>query len=119
MKYAELTTAPNIGKSASFFSKTGQTCSMSLKRESNRSSHNSRAFLLLNCYCPGWVGHEIRRELAIFEGSRDRASMMFQPCFLAVETKERMSAKSVAPCNERKPPEIFCRSFTMRPSRSA
>ena len=45
--------------------------------------------------------------------------MMFQPCFLAVETKERMSAKSIAPSNERNPPEIFCRSFIMRPSRSA
>jgi hypothetical protein len=33
--------------------------------------------------------------------------MMFQPCFLAVEKKERMSAKSIAPCNDRKPPEIF------------
>jgi hypothetical protein len=33
--------------------------------------------------------------------------MMFQPCFLAVETKERISAKSIAPCNDRKPPEIF------------
>jgi hypothetical protein len=33
--------------------------------------------------------------------------MMFQPCFLAVEKKERMSTKSIAPCNERKPPEIF------------
>ena len=38
---------------------------------------------------------------------------MFQPCFLAVEKKERMSAKSVAPSGERKPPEIFCRSFIM------
>jgi hypothetical protein len=44
--------------------------------------------------------------LARFDGSRDRASMMFQPCFLAVETKERISAKSIAPCNDRKPPEI-------------
>jgi hypothetical protein len=26
--------------------------------------------------------------------------MMFQPCFLAVETKERISAKSIAPCND-------------------
>jgi hypothetical protein len=29
--------------------------------------------------------------------------MMFQPCFLAVEKKERMSAKSIAPSDERKP----------------
>jgi hypothetical protein len=30
-----------------------------------------------------------------------------------------MTAKSVAPSSERKPPEIFWRSFIMRPSRSA
>jgi hypothetical protein len=51
------------------------------------------------------IAHERRRDLARFVGSRDRASMMFQPCFLAVETKERISAKSIAPCNDRKPPE--------------
>jgi hypothetical protein len=33
--------------------------------------------------------------------------MMFQSCFLAVEMKERITAKSIAPCNDRKPPEIF------------
>src|SRR5262245_58687179 len=54
-----------------------------------------------------WTAHERRRDLARFDGSRDRASMIFQPCFLAVEAKERMSAKSIAPCNDRKPPEIF------------
>jgi transposase len=54
-----------------------------------------------------WIAHERRRDLARCDGSRDRASMIFQPCFLAVETKERMSAKSIAPCNDRKPPEIF------------
>jgi hypothetical protein len=54
-----------------------------------------------------WIAHERRRDLARFDGSRDRASMIFQPCFLAVEKKERMSAKSIAPCNDRKPPEIF------------
>jgi hypothetical protein len=45
--------------------------------------------------------------------------MTFQPCFLAVEKRDRMSSKSIAPSAERKPPEIFCRSFIMRPSRSA
>src|SRR5665647_2257271 len=45
--------------------------------------------------------------------------MMFQPCFLAVERKPRMVAKSAAPSGERKPPEIFMRSFIMRTSRSA
>ena len=53
-----------------------------------------------------WLAHARRRDLAKSDGSRDRASMMFQPCFLA-ETKERISAKSIAPCNDRKPPEIF------------
>ena len=33
--------------------------------------------------------------------------MMFQPCFLAVEKKERISAKSIAPSGERKPPELY------------
>ena len=54
-----------------------------------------------------WIAHERRRDLARVDGSRDRASMIFQPCFLAVDKKERMSAKSIAPCNDRKPPEIF------------
>ena len=42
-----------------------------------------------------------------------------QPCFLAVEISDRITAKSAAPCSERKPPEIFCRNFIIRPSRSA
>ena len=67
----------------------------------------------------GWIAHERRRDFAKFEGSLVTASMMFQLCFLAVEKKERMTAKSIAPSNERKPPEIFWRSFIMRPSRSA
>src|SRR5271167_2349194 len=54
-----------------------------------------------------WISHARRRDLARFDGSRDTASIMFQFCFLAVETKERISAKSIAPCNDRKPPEIF------------
>jgi hypothetical protein len=45
--------------------------------------------------------------------------MIFQPCFLAVERKDQMVAKSLAPSSERNPPEIFCRSFIMRTSRSA
>src|SRR5215472_11566030 len=45
--------------------------------------------------------------------------MTFQPCFSAVEMKERMTAKSVAPTMQRKPPEIFCLTFIMRASRSA
>ena len=45
--------------------------------------------------------------------------MMCHPCFLAVESTDRITAKSLAPCSERKPPEIFCRSFIIRPSRSA
>src|ERR1700728_3018623 len=42
-----------------------------------------------------------------------------QPCFLAVERTDRTAAKSFAPSSERKPPEIFFRSFIIRPSRSA
>ena len=34
------------------------------------------------------MGQERRRDIAKFEGSRVRASMMFQPCFLAVEKKD-------------------------------
>ena len=43
------------------------------------------------------IGQERRRDIAKFEGSRVSASMMFQPCFVAVDKKERMSAKSTAP----------------------
>jgi hypothetical protein len=46
------------------------------------------------------MGQERRRDIAKFEGSRVRASMMFQACFLAVEKKERMSAKSMAPAGD-------------------
>ena len=60
-----------------------------------------------------------RREFARDVGSPVRASMMAQPCFLAVDRNERMSAKSMAPSIERNPPEIFWRNFIMRPSRSA
>jgi hypothetical protein len=48
-----------------------------------------------------------------------RAWMTFHPCFLAVEMKERMMAKSKAPSRLRKLPEIFCLTFIMRTSRSA
>ena len=44
---------------------------------------------------------------------------MLHPCFLAVERTERMTAKSLAPSSDRKPPEIFCRNFIIRASRSA
>ena len=42
-----------------------------------------------------------RREFARDVGSPVRASMMAQPCFLAVDRNERMSAKSMAPSIER------------------
>src|ERR1019366_5499922 len=67
----------------------------------------------------GWTVHESRSDFTRADGSRVRAPMIFQPCFMAVETNERMVPKSVAPSAERKPPEIFWRSFIMRPSRSA
>jgi hypothetical protein len=41
------------------------------------------------------------------------------PAFLAVESGHRITAKSAAPYSERKPPEIFCRNFIIRPLRSA
>jgi hypothetical protein len=44
---------------------------------------------------------------------------MSRPCFLAVERTERIRAKSSAPFSSRKPPDIFCRGFIIRPSRSA
>ena len=43
--------------------------------------------------------------------------MMSHPCFLAVDMNERMTAKSAAEASQRKPPEIFCLTFIMRPSR--
>ena len=51
--------------------------------------------------------HARRRDFARFLGSAVKASMIFQPCFLAVERKERTVAKSLAPSSERNPPEIF------------
>ena len=60
-----------------------------------------------------------RRLFARSTGSRRRASMMFHPCFLAVDRNPRIVAKSSAPSGDRKPPEIFMRSFIMRTSRSA
>ena len=41
------------------------------------------------------------------------------PCFLLVESTDRMIAKSSALVLTRNPPEIFCRSFIMRASPSA
>ena len=52
-------------------------------------------------------------------GAAVRVWSMFQPCFLAVERTERMTAKSFAPSSDRKPPEIFWRNFIIRPSCSA
>ena len=45
---------------------------------------------LLLARLPGWR-HERRRDFAKFAGSQVRASMTFQPCFLAVEKRDRMS----------------------------
>ena len=78
--------------------------------------------LLIRFWVTAQVGDLVqdrRRDFAKDVGSPVRASMMAQPCFLAVEKNERMSAKSTAPSTERKPPEIFWRNFIMRPSRSA
>jgi hypothetical protein len=51
--------------------------------------------------------HERPADLARFDGSRDSESMIFHPCFFAVEKKEGMSAKSVAPSNDENPPKSF------------
>src|SRR4051812_12214373 len=48
-----------------------------------------------------------------------RVCRISQPCFLAVESSERITANSIAPSMERNPPEIFWRNFIIRPSRSA
>src|SRR5215471_10403330 len=75
--------------------------------------------------CPGSLAggvvayHVIRREFIRICGSWAMAWMTFQPCFLAVEMKDGITAKSVAPAVQRKPPEIFCLTFIMRASRSA
>jgi len=66
----------------------------------------------------GWMAHERRRDCTKFAGLRVRASMMFQPCFLAVEMKERMRAKSIAPSKRAgrfRPPQP---SPMARPSRT-
>ena len=80
---------------------------------------NSRIIRFFVTAQVGDLVQDRRRDFAKDVGSQVRASMMAQPCFLAVEKNERMSAKSTAPSTERKPPEIFWRNFIMRPSRSA
>jgi hypothetical protein len=52
-------------------------------------------------------------------GAPVKVCSIFQPCFLAVERTDRMTAKSFAPSSERNPPENFWRSFILRPSCSA
>jgi hypothetical protein len=70
--------------------------------------------------CPRIGSCQTDRRLAIrLVGSSFRVWRISQPCFLAVDRTEGITAKSLAPSSERKPPEIFCRSFIIRPSRSA
>src|SRR3954469_4529842 len=59
-----------------------------------------------------------RRRAISCLGSLVKVWSRSQPCFLVVERSERITAKSLAPASERKPPEIFCRSFIIRTSRS-
>src|SRR6266436_9689311 len=70
--------------------------------------------------CPGW-DRERQFNLRARDGVSGcmRVARISHPCFLAVEMAARMSAKSSAAASERNPPEIFCRSFIMRTSRSA
>ena len=61
--------------------------------QSNRLTppHCFTKFSRWETYCPGWLMTEARRrDLAKCDGWWVRASMMFQPCFLAVEKKERI-----------------------------
>ena len=46
-------------------------------------------------------------------------SMTLPACFFTVDRTERRSQKSLAPWAERKPPEFFCLSLSIRMSRSA
>src|SRR5665648_1140012 len=64
-------------------------------------------------------GHTNRSSAIRRLGSVVSVWRISQPCFFAVERSERITPKSFAPSVERKPPEIFCRSFIIRPSRSA
>ncbi len=71
---------------------------------------------------PGSAGGDQASRMSAISrtGSPVKVRSIFQPCFLAVESIERMTAKSFAPSFERKPPEIFCHSnFIIRPSCSA
>ena len=45
-----------------------------------------------------------------------RVSSTVHPWFLAVAISDRITAKSLAPCSERNPPEIFYLSFIIRAS---
>src|SRR4051812_40533513 len=63
-------------------------------------------------------GQASRRRAIRCLGSLVKVWSRSQPCFLAVESSERITAKSLALASERNPPEIFCRSFIIRPSRS-
>src|ERR1700738_2522810 len=66
----------------------------------------------------GW--HQtVRRERINSSGSCMSVLRIFQLCFLAVESTDRMTTKSSALSWARNPPEIFCRSFIMRASASA
>ena len=61
----------------------------------------------------------MRSLVSKLSGDSVRVSTTFQPCFLAVPMTERRMANSLAPWQERNPPEIFCRSFIMRAACSA
>src|SRR4029077_17844027 len=60
-----------------------------------------------------------RRSAIRRAGSAVSVCRRSHPCFLAVARSERITPKSFAPYSERKPPELFCRNFIIRPSCSA
>src|SRR3954466_10272449 len=65
------------------------------------------------------MGYATLRSAIRRSGLAFRVCRISQPCFRAVDSSERITAKSIAPSMERKPPEIFWRNFIIRPSRSA
>src|SRR4051812_16876450 len=65
------------------------------------------------------MGYATLRFVIRLSGLAFRVCRISQPCFLAVDSNERITARSIARSMERKPPEIFWRNFIIRPSRSA
>ena len=88
--------------------------------EARNSNPTSRAAILFSRNSLGRrSGYATRMSANRRVGLEVKVCSIFQPCFLAVERTVRMTAKSFALHSDRNPPEIFWRSFIIRPSRSA